>query len=85
VNQALFISMSYLHIAEQNPSLAGFACGGNCHCDACRSPRVGLAERYIQGLGYPLAEAKPRPKCEAIPEKYKLRDSIDKLSQAISE
>jgi len=43
--------MSYLHIAEQNPSLAEFACGPNCRCDACRSPRVGFGERYIQGLG----------------------------------
>ena len=54
--------MSYLHIAEQNPSLAGFACGANCDCDACRPAPVGIGERYIQGLGHPLAEAKTRVK-----------------------
>jgi hypothetical protein len=42
--------MSYFHVAEQNPSLAGLACGPNCRCAACRSPRVGLGDRYIQGV-----------------------------------
>src|SRR6267378_4160328 len=42
--------MSYFHVAEQNPSLAGLACGPNCRCAACRSPRVGLGNRYIQGV-----------------------------------
>ena len=49
--------MSYFHVAEQTRSLAGLACGPNCRCAACRSPRVGIEDRYIQGLGSPLAEA----------------------------
>src|SRR5262245_30276463 len=54
--------MSYFHVAEQNPSLAGLACGPNCRCAACRSPRVGLRDRYIQGLGSPLAQAETSPR-----------------------
>ena len=49
--------MSYFHFAERNPSLAEFACGPNCRCAACRSPRFGWGDRNIQELGFPLAQA----------------------------
>src|SRR5262245_4236590 len=39
--------MSYFHIAEENFPLAGFGCGADCPCTACRSTRLGLGERYI--------------------------------------
>jgi V8-like Glu-specific endopeptidase len=55
--------VSYLNIAEQNPSLAGFACGPSCRCSACRSPRGGLGERYIQGLG---EEEEPPPSAPTV-------------------
>jgi hypothetical protein len=58
--------MSYFHVAEQNPSLAGFACGPNCRCAACRSPRVGSGDRYIQKLGSPLAQATTSPRGHSI-------------------
>lgn len=53
--------MSYFHVAKQNPSLAGLACGPNCRCAACRPLRFGLGDRYIQGLGSPLAQAVTSP------------------------